>query len=390
MSFQLALLLKFPREVFHLAPPLPLGPEQGPRITSEIGQVAFYFDDWDAPHPNRAGARPVTVDTFFAHFIPQTFPAAIDQALTTDGHPHASVLYRWESAEEEAKHRTFEWSDEDEDDGEDDEAPGTSPEREWAEERLRELRREHARQACDRLFADPALGGYLGAVGRRMREAIRDFLTVLKTEYGQLLIPRTWPITTARNEWVLPDGSRREVAEVFVDRLLGLRSFADAGDINTLVEPHHWPEIAARLAAGRRPPALEVLLASARGECDPDLGNPRLALIEAVTVLEAEVKKLVALRLRSHGIGRAAAARVVRETPLADLAAAWIRGEAGLRATAADQAHYDRCAEAIRECHVLIRHERDDLSPGRARQHVDALGELARRARAARQADRAR
>jgi hypothetical protein len=223
-----------------------------------------------------------------------------------------------------------------------------------------------------------------------MREAIRDFLTLLKTEFGQYLIPRALPVTTARNQWILPDGTVLEVGDIFLGRLLGLRSFADAGDINRPIEPRHWPEIVARLQGNRRPQPLEVLLASARRECDPDLGNPRLALIEAVTVLEAEVKELVALQLLRHGIDRTVAARIVQDTPLADLAAAWIRRELAPRAAAVDQARYDRCAVAIRECNDLIRHERDDLSPGRARQHVDALGDLARRARAARDAETSR
>ena len=44
MPFQLRLLLAFPHEVFYIAPPLPLNLQEGPQITSEIGQVAFYFD----------------------------------------------------------------------------------------------------------------------------------------------------------------------------------------------------------------------------------------------------------------------------------------------------------------------------------------------------------
>jgi hypothetical protein len=38
MSFQLALLLKFLREVFYIAPPLLLNLQEGPQITSENGQ----------------------------------------------------------------------------------------------------------------------------------------------------------------------------------------------------------------------------------------------------------------------------------------------------------------------------------------------------------------
>ena len=264
MSFQLALLLTFPREVFHLAPPLPLNLEQGPRITSALGQVAFYFDEWDAPNPNRVGGAPVTVDAFFAHFVPSAPPPDLERALTTEEHPYAPALYRWGSVEEERERGTTRWLDEGED-GEEEKGSERSTGREWAEARLLELRRDDTRHVCDRLFADPVSGRYLRGVGDCMREAIRDFLTLLKTEFGQYLIPRTLPVTTARNQWILPDGTVREVGDIFLSRLLGLRSFADAGDINRPIEPRHWPDIAARLEGNRRPQPLEVLLASARG-----------------------------------------------------------------------------------------------------------------------------
>jgi hypothetical protein len=102
MSVQLAVLLKFPREVFHLEPPMPLSLEEGPRITSDIGQIGFYFDDWDAPSGNRGGGPPVDVDTFFAHFVPSAPPPELERALGTEGHPYAAALYRCEFAEEEA------------------------------------------------------------------------------------------------------------------------------------------------------------------------------------------------------------------------------------------------------------------------------------------------
>jgi hypothetical protein len=224
-------------------------------------------------------------------------------------------------------------------------------------------------------------------VGDHIRQALLRFLTILKVEYGQYLIPGTLPATTARKYWILSGGMVRDAGDIFLDRLLRLRSWADPGDISTLIEPYHWPEITARLEVGSQPPFSEVLLASARGECDPGLGNPRLALIEAVAALEVEVKKLMTLRLQGHGISKTAVDRIVRETPLADLATAWVRRELGPRAAEMDQALYGRCAEAIHERNELIHHERRNLSPGRVLQHIVALGKLARLAREVREAD---
>ena len=210
----------------------------------------------------------------------------------------------------------------------------------------------------------------------------------MKAEYGQYLVPDGFPITTGRNHWGLPGGAVRPVADIFVDRLLGFRSWADAGDLNDVIEPHHWAQLTARLGADRRPPLLEVLLASAKGECDPDLGNPRLALMEAVGALEAEIQKLVTLRLQRHGIGQAEANGIVRRTPLEDLVTAWTRHKLRRRAEPVDQALHHRCAEALRVRRDITRHGGRDLAPGLAREYVEALGRLARLARGVRTGER--
>jgi hypothetical protein len=386
MSFQLALLLSFPREEFYIAPPVPLDLEEGPQITSEIGRIAFYFDAWDAPRPNQEGGHPITVDAFFAHFMPSTFPPELDRALTTEGHPYTSALYSWESPEEKELRHYLQHPEESE-------SPRHLAICRRKEARLQELWRDHQKhvnQVCDQLFDDPVLGHYFKELRDRLRKAIRDFLTILRIEYGQYLIPSTLPSTTGRKHWVLSSGIMREVGDIFLDRLLGLRRWGSPGNISKLIESHHWPDITARLEAGSQPPFSEVLLASAKGECDPDLGNPRLALIEAVAGLEVEVKQLMALRLQDYGISKTAVDRIVRETPLADLATNWIRRELGERAAELDQALYRRCAEAIHERNDLIHNERPNLSPGRALQHLEVLGKLTRLAREVRESETSR
>jgi hypothetical protein len=377
MSFQLRLLLTFPHEVFYIAPPVPMDPEEGPQITSEIGRVAFYFDRWEERKPITTAAR------FYAHFIPSVFPSELDLALTTDGHPYASALYSWKSPEEDELSHSL-WSTTQ------NETPEILATRRRTNDGLQELRLEHIKhmeQVCDQLFADLVLGHYLKKVGGYIKEVIRDFLIILKVEYGQYLVPSALPYTTAGSHWILADGMVYTVGNIFLDRLLRLRSWDNAGSMSTLIESHHWSEITARLEVGSQPPFSEVLLASAKGECDPGLGNPRLALIEAVAGLEMEVKKLMTLRLKGYGISRTAVDRIVRETPLADLATAWIQRELGQHAAEVDQMLYRRCAEAIHERNELIHHERPNLSLGRALQHVEVLGKLTRLAREVREAE---
>jgi hypothetical protein len=118
------------------------------------------------------------------------------------------------------------------------------------------------------------------------------------------------------------------------------------------------------------------------GECDADLGNARLGLIEAVTALEVEVKKLMSLRLRLYGVSKSAVDRIVRETPLADLATAWIRRELQGLDSPADII-FQRCAEAIHERNELIHHERRAIAVSRARAHVEAIADVTRLARRA-------
>jgi hypothetical protein len=87
-----------------------------------------------------------------------------------------------------------------------------------------------------------------------------------------------------------------------------------------------WPGSPAGPEPGQRRSHAEVLTAKANG-----LGNSRLALVEAVGALDAEAKALMALRVRSNGVGWTRAGR----TPRARLA--WIREQLG-GAAGADEA----------------------------------------------------
>jgi hypothetical protein len=191
-------------------------------------------------------------------------------------------------------------------------------ERSAKQERLSKLYREQwpiVRAKCDSIFKDPTLGPYFRELGTTLRDVIIRFLRILKTSYGQTLLPDL-PVLTANTYWTLPDGLTRSVEDTLLDRLLSLRSWADAGDHVRPIEPTDWPRIGEALADNREPPFSEVLLASALGQCDPDLGNPRLAVIEAICALEIEVRDLLSLKLESLGLSSSAADRVMIVNPL--------------------------------------------------------------------------
>ena len=82
MSLELVLLLKFPREVFQIAPPVPLTRAEGPQVASEFGRVPFYFDHWDTPDSNSAGGPLAMINAFYTHLVARTVPVKLDLALT--------------------------------------------------------------------------------------------------------------------------------------------------------------------------------------------------------------------------------------------------------------------------------------------------------------------
>ena len=60
MSVELVPLVKFSREVFHIAPPVPLTRPRVPR--SEFGRIGFYFDEWGMSWIRSRGRRSVAED----------------------------------------------------------------------------------------------------------------------------------------------------------------------------------------------------------------------------------------------------------------------------------------------------------------------------------------
>jgi len=152
---ELLLLLKFPREVFHLAPPVPITLDEGPQVAFEFGRIGFYFDSWDAPDPDlEDGPRPMA-DAFYTHLTlaARTLPEKLELALTVPAHPYASAVC------------SEPWEDDEPDDV------------------------ARAEELCDRMFGDPALEDYLTRLGEDVLETIVDFLTILRVGYGQYLIP---------------------------------------------------------------------------------------------------------------------------------------------------------------------------------------------------------
>lgn len=361
MSFELKLLLSFPREVFTVAPPVPITKEQAPKVHTQAGDIFFYFDDWDVLE--------ISFDSFVVHFVPASVPDQVQQLLELNEGPHVLALFGTDTPEiAQLRQRVSILT-------------SRSPEaiNEWqtAQNRLQDLSLEHGRRvesACDSLFQDPVYGPYFRETGRIIMSTTASFLRVLKVKYGQYILPDNPPSTTAANYWMLRDSTRR-VSDGFLSRLLGLRTWADPNDSKPLL-PNQWNEIAQLVENGYEPAFSEILLASARGLCDPELGSPRLAMIEAVVALEIEIKKLMTIRLRGYGVSKSTVDRIVRETPLADLASVWIRREVAPDDPTIDDDVYRRCADAIHERNELIHHERRTIDPKRAREHIVALSQL--------------
>jgi hypothetical protein len=377
MSFELSLLLSFPREVFQIAPPIPVTPAQGAQVEVPGGRISFYFDDWDTPPDD----RPAQIDCFITHFQARDVPEPVLEVLS-EGHPLSCAIWNDQPPEIEALRHII-WP----------ENPWRlaepTPERFKAEAELEKASAawwQEVEHACEELFEAGIVGDYFRSLGETIRTSIVTFLRILKVDYGQYLLPDRFPVTTARNIWVMPDGRSDRVGDLFLDRLLSLRNWLAPGDVSQTVAPTAWREIGSKVEAGGERPFSEILFASALGECDPDMGNPRLALIEAVAGLEVEVKKLITMRLKDYGLTRSGVDRLVRETPLVDLATGWIRRELGEQISEVPAEVWGRCAEAVHERNELIHHERARIGLDRARGHVEALAKVARLARRAREA----
>lgn len=378
MPFGLQLTLKYPRNVFLLEPPVPFGEVGAPRAETDFGQILFYFDSYDFPAANSFGDPPLPAGSFTVDFRASSAPAG---ALE-----FASRLIEMPALEEHLRDRfgtevervrgTLGLR------GEEGVSVGT--ESEGVKERDDELLGWYDREAAnmfDVFFADPLCGGYLNKLGKCLRGAILNFQLILRTRFNQYLVPDSLPIMFGGNGWTLPDGSYQHASNVFLSRLLGLRTWADPIGINLPVRAAQWEDVTILLRHTYEPPFVEILLASARAQCDPDMGNARLGLVEAVVALEIEVKRVIAITLSELRVPKNAVDRIVRETPLADLAAVWVRR--ALPQASEDDPIFQLCANAVHERNECIHHQRRRIAPERVLSHIGAISKLVSKLRMA-------
>ena len=234
------------------------------------------------------------------------------------------------------------------------------------------------------------------------------FFEILKVSYQQYLVPHR-PTVGWFGDWLfrediaksldthapaqsgllrrgtdgqLPEGTVRQISQAFIDRLFPSAPSPERVDYYKPVQPSAWSQIAQRVEdyAVHKPTLSEILIATAHGQCDGELGSPRLGLIEAVVALEIEVKKLMHDSLARYGLSKSMIDKIVRSTPLADLVAVWILREMP-EEDWQDNTLHRRCAEAVHERNLLLHRERRGISVERARQHIRTIAELVDKAR---------
>jgi hypothetical protein len=407
--FELVFNVIFPHVILSIEPPIPtIGCDLLlPVIQGELGATYFYFDHFDIPFDNEQGRPPELFDNFIAHFIPTDVPPEVGHLFAakssdlTDGFwwdkdrsglmemsEQVTIIRTPEPPEEKAKRKEIE---------------------SLIEQRVSEFE-EKAEEACGQIFANPTVSTYFLKVGKQLDTTVKDFLEVLRIRHQQYLVPDRPEIRWSNGRWILhkPDSEEansfeflrttsdlwphsndriKEISKAFLSRIFPSKGDNGEHNIYNSISPSEWATIQAQTesASTMRPDLSEVLIATALGECDPSLGNPRLGLIEAVVALEIEVKSLMRLSLSKYQISNSAVERIARETSLKDLASVWIRRELqGLGVEDFDEGVYSRCAEAIDERNQLVHLERRTITAKRAAGHVRAIAKLVEKARHAR------
>jgi hypothetical protein len=409
--FELRLQVDFPQDVIFIEPPVPVSPLDTvrPQIQTELGKIYIYFSNFDAPVGNAPGDPSTSASTFYVHFIPGDVPPAVEQLLAAPSSELARGLI-----DDPFDPRIVELEKEHGFGIRVPEPPEEYKRRKHIESLLNELYGELERQSkaqCARIFSDPELSSYFTGMGKVIGTTTQSFLEILRLKYRQYLIPDRAEIHWTFGYWVLPESilspdwirRRKEgttgvmdgnlinfdsgvsdanvdervmpATKAFLDRIL---PSGESGD-SPAVKPGDWPEIADQITKGGmpKPDLSEVLIATALGECDPRMGNPRLGLIEAVVALEVEVKSLMKDALKQYGIGDKAIERLVKETPLADLTSVWIRREIpeGVE-SAFDNTLLEKCAKAIIERNLLIHRRQRSISRDKALEYILAIAEL--------------
>jgi hypothetical protein len=291
---------------------------------------------------------------FYVHFMPARVPHSVERILATPTHEWVRGLY-----DDPFDLRTVELKKERGFAVTIPEPPDERERRLLIEAQLdnhQATLEQESELLCAQIFTDGDLSAYFNQVGNFIHQTTECFLELLRLKYCQFLIPDKPKIHWTSGYWVLPlsvlspewrrkreegfagvmDGNLYNFGDSVHERVMpATRAFLDRIlprpeiDVSPTVKPEDWSEIADQITQGvfLKPELSEVLIATALGECDPRMGNPRLALVEAVVALEIEVKSLMKDALKQYGLSDTAIERLVQENPLADLTSAWVRRE---------------------------------------------------------------
>ncbi len=396
--FELQLRIVFAREIIFIEPPAPLSPMTASVLQTDLGRILFYFDRWESRGDNLPGDPNSGYQSIFVHFIPDNVPDAVERLFDInsiefkDGIAYSEDIPEIKELEERVMFAPFP------------EPPDHRAKRRQAWVDLEEYRSrllQRSAEVCAHVLTQREVASYFEAMSKTLQDAVYRFLEILRIQYHQHLIPDRPFINWLKGAWLVGSEIERfkeyaeeandyafrveyahEILTAFLNQLFPTK--LESGIVQA-IKPSAWAGITNSIQSGDEPALSEVLIATAFGLCDPELGNPRLALIESVIALEIEVKKLMQAALKKYRISNNAIDRIVRETALADLVSVWIRREIWKGDEAEVSDLYEKCARAIHERNELVHRERRKISNERAREYINAISKLVEKARQIRQ-----
>src|SRR5262249_53073840 len=185
-------------------PPAPLSPFVAPiiPIQTALGDVLFYFDEWDTIGDNIAGEPPSGYASFFVHFVPDNVPNAVEALFLVDDRSVANALF-WNSNQSDLvalRNRATNVKS--------NETPEEFAERKKAQAVLQERERElqvKSEKFCDSVFSNSEIATYFLEVGATLQNITQRFLEVLRLYYNQYLLPDRPVLNWSYGHWLLSE-----------------------------------------------------------------------------------------------------------------------------------------------------------------------------------------
>lgn len=350
--------LVFPTEYLRVAPPVPDRRERALSLTWHQGRLFVWFSDWDIrsndPEEGDEVFESMLVEAEFTEYPTQLLALAEPESTVWGEVIDWVRSNKHQQAYQAATNAQYRGQ----------------AQIEW-ESKRKELSAA-AKAAASRWLSDDSLGEFLRESAKELNAVIRRLLEFLRIKHGQSAIPDPPRFTWRQVYFALPGGVAQSLSGEAVDEWLNVKPNSGTESLSSTLSLVEWPQIASALQAGWKPGLVDILLANARTECSVAFGNPRLAVIEAITALEIIIKRVMHVTLVRHDVSKSAIDRIVRETPMGDLVGIWLRPYI----PQSEFPTLEKCAEAIRDRNELIHHERRSLSFKRAVEHVSAVTSL--------------